>query len=168
MINDDTVNLEDEIKDEELEDVAEEVTEETPVVPDTSAELKQAQDEAAKWRRIAEKKDKPPEAVVGKETNKEALSADEVDVKILQSQGTDEEHIEYLKKLASLNQTSVLAAQTDPIYITFKEQKQAEKKSKEASLGASTGSGSVKKGKGLSSTGLTEAEHKELWKKQNG
>lgn len=153
-----TLNLEEEIKNEEVE---EEVVEEKP---DLSEELKKARDESAKWRRLAEKKAKPSEAPP---LAPNALSADDVDVKILQSQGADEATIEYLKKIAKVNGTSVLAAQSDDLFVAFKEKKEREDKAQKASIGASQGSGSSQKGKTVSTPGLSAEEHKELWKTAN-
>ena len=96
------------------------------------------------------------------------LDADSVDVKILQSQGVSEDLIEQLKKLAKVSGTSILAAQSDPIFQVMKERKEAEDKKAKASVGASRGSGSPTVKKDFNSPGLTEAEHKELWKKRNG
>ena len=97
-----------------------------------------------------------------------ALSADDVDVKILQSQGADEATIEYLKKIAKVNGTSVLAAQSDDLFVAFKEKKEREDKAQKASIGASKGSGSSQKGKTVATPGLTDEEHKDLWRQANG
>jgi len=103
-----------------------------------------------------------------KEIINNGLDADSVDVKILQSQGLSEDLIEQLKKLAKINGTSILAAQSDSIYQVIKERKEQEEKKAKASLGASRGSGSPTVKKDFNSPGLTEAEHRDLWKKRNG
>ena len=103
-----------------------------------------------------------------KEIINNGLDADSVDVKILQSQGLSEDLIEQLKKLAKINGTSILAAQSDSIYQVIKERKEQEEKKAKASLGASRGSGSPTGKKDFNSPGLTEAEHRDLWKKRNG
>lgn len=100
--------------------------------------------------------------------NNNALSADDVDVKILQSQGMSEDLINELKALAKVRGTSILATQLDPIFLAIKEKKDAEDKNAKASLGASKGSGQIKKSKDFKTSGLSEQEHKELWLKANG
>lgn len=100
--------------------------------------------------------------------NNNSLSEESVDVKILESQGTTEEAITYLKKLAKVNGTSVLAAQQDEIYKTWKSNKDAEVKAQKAQLGASRGSGQGKVEKSTTTPHLSDEEHKELWLKSQG
>ena len=111
---------------------------------------------------------KAKQATAPQESNSNVLSADDVDIKILQSQGLDDESVSYLKKLARVNGSSILAAQTDPIYQAFKSQKEAKEKSEQAALGASRASSKTSKGKTFSTPGISEEEFKELWKKQQG
>lgn len=110
-------------------------------------------------------KQKPAEAP---QTISNNLSADEVDVKILQSQGMDEDSLNYLKKLAKVNGTSILAAQTDELFVSYKQNKEAKAKSESASLGASRGSGQTRKSKSFDTPDLENADHKELWLKSRG
>ena len=96
------------------------------------------------------------------------LDSDAVDVKILQSQGMSEDLITELKALAKVRGTSILATQLDPIFVAMKKEKDAEEKSKKASLPASRGSGSPSVKKGFNTPGLTKEEHKELWLAKQG
>ena len=98
----------------------------------------------------------------------DSLTEESVDVKILESQGVEAEAIAYLKKLAKVNGTPILAAQQDEIYKTWKSHKEAEMKAEKARLGASKGSGGSRTEKSTTTAGLTEAEHKELWLKSQG
>ena len=78
---------------------------------------------------------------------------------------------ELLTELVALSKVrgkSLLDTQSDPLFIALKESKEAEAKSAKAKLGASKGSGSVKTEKGFDTPGLTEEEHKEMWKKSQG
>ena len=103
----------------------------------------------------------PPQNI----TNKiNSLSAEEVDVKILQSQGYSDELIADLKAVAKARGKSILASTQDSIFLAIKNEKEAEVKAQKAKLGASKGSGQVKKEKEFNSTGLSEDEHRELWK----
>lgn len=92
------------------------------------------------------------------------LTADDVEVRILKAQGMSEDEITYLKKLAKVNETSIIESQSDELFQAFKFKKQEAEKADKAKLGASRGSGTVKQSKTVSSEGLTDAEHKQLWR----
>lgn len=98
--------------------------------------------------------------------NNTSLSEEQIEEKILLSQGMDSELIDELKTLAKVRKTGLIQAQNDPIFIAIKKQKDDDEKAKKAKLGASRGSGTVKKEKTTVSPGLTDAEHKELWLSQ--
>lgn len=97
-----------------------------------------------------------------------ALTAEDVEVKILKTQKVSDTEIAFLKKIAAINDTSLIEAMDDPIFITLKEKREAEEKSEKARLGASRGSGSIRKEKTTNTVGLSKDEHKELWRKANG
>ena len=97
-----------------------------------------------------------------------ALTAEDVEVKILKTQKVSDDEIAYLKKIAAINGTSLIDAMDDPIFTGFKEKRDAEDKSEKARLGASRGSSSVRKEKTTNTVGLTADEHKDLWRKANG
>lgn len=97
-----------------------------------------------------------------------APSEETIDVKILQSQGLDDEAIAYLKKIAQVNGTTLIEAKKDELYKAFEEKREREEKAKKASLGASRGSGAIRKEKSITSPGLSDEEHKELWRKSLG
>lgn len=92
------------------------------------------------------------------------LTADDVEVRILKAQGLSEDEINYLKKLAKVNDASIIESQSDELFQAFKLKKQEAEKADKAKLGASRGSGTVKQSKTVSSEGLTDAEHKQLWR----
>lgn len=96
------------------------------------------------------------------------LSPEDVEEKILYAQGRTEEQVQYLKKIAAVNGTTLIQAQKDELFENYVSKQEAEAKARKASLGASRGGGTVKAEKGIGSPGLTDAEHKELWKQQNG
>lgn len=111
---------------------------------------------------------KAKQAEASQNINTNTLDADTVDVKILQSQGVSDELIDQLKKLAKVNGTSILAAQSDPIFQMIKEKKDADDKKAKASLGASRGSGSPTVKKGFTTPDLSKEDHKELWLRSQG
>jgi hypothetical protein len=87
---------------------------------------------------------------------------------ILKSQGMSDELLNELVALSKVRGKSLLDTQSDPIFIALKESKDKEEKSAKANLGASKGSGSVKKGKDFNTPNLTPEEHKEMWKNSQG
>ncbi len=108
----------------------------------------------------AKLKQKPVESI----TKQDSLSAEEVDVKILQSQGYSDELITDLKAVAKARGKSLLASTQDSIFLAIKNEKEAEAKAQKAKLGASRGSGQQKKEKSIATPNLSDEEHKELWK----
>jgi hypothetical protein len=96
------------------------------------------------------------------------LSEESVDVKILESKGVDKDAIDLLKKLAKVNGTSLLAAEHDPVFTTWKSNREQAEKAEKARLGASRGSGSAKVGKSMSTPNLSDDDHKAMWRAMNG
>lgn len=94
-----------------------------------------------------------------------ALSKDDTELLILASQGlNDPELIGELKALAKIRGKSLIETQTDPIFIAMKAAREETAKVEKAKLGASKGSGGIRRGKDLNTPGLSDAEHRELWK----
>lgn len=102
-----------------------------------------------------------------KNTNN-ALTEDDIDARVLRLQGMSEEMLTKLKTVAKATGKTLIEAQSDDIFIAIKEKVEAEEKAAKAKLGASKGSGTVKKGKDFSSPGLSDEEHKALWREKNG
>lgn len=114
--------------------------------------------------KAAQPREAPPENI----NNKETLTPDDIDIRILQSNGMNEERIEFLKKIARINGTSILAAQQDDMFKTFNEKLEEKEKAQKASTGASKGSPSSRQTKDFNSVGLTPEEHKQMWKQKMG
>jgi hypothetical protein len=152
----------------EVEETTTEETEETPAEEDTAEETvpkSQFNQVLARAKKAeAMLKAKPATAPARPLTN--GLSAEEVEIKILKAQGTSQEEIDYLKKLAKVNETSIIEAQNDELFKNFKVKRENEIKAQKAKLGVSKGSGAVRKEKSINSPGLSDAEHKELWRSQ--
>ncbi len=149
------------VQDEEQVDTVEveEVDDSADTIETEEDALAKAQAEAAKYRRLFEKSQKKPV----EQTKPQATPANVEEV-VLLANGMDETLMEQLKKVAAINNTSLLKAQNDPIFVAVKEKFEREKKSSSASLGASRGSGAVKAQKGLNTPGLTREEHMRLAK----
>jgi len=160
--------------DEEEVAVEEEATEEEEgeSVDELQAKLEEAEEAKRQLTARAKKAEKEAKALRSKpakessEAINNTLSADDVDVKILQSQGMSEDLIKELKAIAQVRGTSILATQLDPIFISIKEKKEQEDKNTAASLGASKGSGKVKARKSTATPNLSEEEHRNLWRDQ--
>jgi hypothetical protein len=131
-----------------------ETVEETP-----EAKLAKATAEAAKYRRLFEKSQKPKASVTQKATQTASPNVEET---VLLAQGMPEELLAELKAVAAVRRVSLIKAQTDPIFIAVKEKFEKEKKQASASLGASRGSGSVKAKKSFDTPGLSREEHKAM------
>lgn len=109
-------------------------------------------------------KEKPVEKVTENQTINNNLTADEIDARVLRLQGMSEGTLETLKKVATATGKSIIDAQQDEIFIAIKEKAEREQREANAKLGTSKGSGSVKKTKDFNSQGLSDTEHKELWR----
>lgn len=115
--------------------------------------------------KTAEAKLKEKPAEVTHNTNN-ALSEQDIEAKILQAQGMDKELLEEAKILAKLRNKSILEIQNDPILVAMKEEKEKAIKAQKAKLGASKSSSQAKAEKAITSPGLSDEEHKALWREQ--
>lgn len=95
----------------------------------------------------------------------ETPTSDSVDERILKSQGMPDELLLQLKKVARFNEVDLITAQKDPMFVAIREKYEQEQRDKEASLGASNGSGNVKAQKTFTTPGLQKDEHKAMWAK---
>lgn len=100
--------------------------------------------------------------------NTNNLTAEDVEIRILKAQGIPQEEIDYLKKLAKVNDSSIIEAQSDELFTSFQTKRKEQEKSEQAKLGASRGSGGVRKEKTFNSAGLSAEEHRALWKSAQG
>jgi hypothetical protein len=123
--------------------------------------------EANKNRRLLGKKFKQVEKPATTPQKDTASQATNVEETVLLAQGMPEKLLSQLKKLAQLNGTSLIKAQSDPIFVAVKEKYDNELKSKKASVGSSKGSGSAKPKKDASTPGLTREEHVALFNERN-
>lgn len=151
--------VEETVAEETTETPAQETTEE--VVSDTVpksqfnqvvARAKKAETELKKLKSA-----KPLETIT-----QPTLSEDVVDSRILKSQGMSDELLSELKTIAKLRGKTIMECQEDPIFLAVKEA------AKKVKLPAARGSAPVKKSKDFNTTNLSEAEHKAMWREQQG
>ena len=154
----DSVNVQEEAETETTtSEESEEETQEEAKTTDWEAEAK-------KLRAILERKSKKVEKKPAPATQ----SVETVEEIVLRTQGMEDDLIEPLKKLAKINGQTLVEAQKDPLFIALKEKREAEKKSQEASMGAARGSAQKSPKISFNTPGITDAQHKELWKKTMG
>ncbi len=102
------------------------------------------------------------------------LSTQDVEVRILQAKGTPPEEIEMLKKLATLKavetgkEVSLITMESDDYFLTFKEKRDATIKAEKARLGASKSGGSMKAEKTFNTQGISDDDHKAMWRVSQG
>jgi hypothetical protein len=184
MQNDETtLDTQEEQQEGETADVeivgAEEGVEEAPSADTTTPpeeltveeKLAKAEAEAAKYKRLFNKAQKGNQNPTAKpslskgEVRPKVQSPSPVDVdeRILKSQGMPDELLSKLRMVAKINNVSLIDAQTDPVFQGIKEKFEKEKKSKEASLPASKGSGGVRSKKDFNTPGLSREDHKKMF-----
>ena len=158
--------LEEQIDSEDEEDTDEstEESEESTSKKDSSdsdARIKQAEAEAAKYRRLFEKAKRKPESK--DEDSSKGLSREEVEELLLKKE-YDEEELSEIKDLARGKGISYSEAITSPIFQSWKNARDIEKRRNDASLGSSKG-GSFSRNKDVPSD---RDEHKAYWNKIAG
>lgn len=124
--------------------------------------------EALKWKAIAERKakkleEKPEVKQTKVETN--SLSEDDI-LTITQVQNKD--LIEQARQIAKLQGITLTEAVNSPMFGYAKQAYEAQQREEKASMEASRGSGNRGQKKDFKTSGLTAAEHKELWKQRTG
>lgn len=167
MLNDETTP-EVELDDNQINEV-----EETDEVESTNQETETESDsddvdwkaEALKYRAILNRKKKQTIQKVAQPVQKQTLQENYLtrEEGILIAKGMDEENLSQLKAIAKGKNISLLEAEKDPLFVTYFEKVQKEKKSEQAKLGVSKGS-TYKESKPEFKSGMTREEHYALWK----
>lgn len=150
---------------QEIVDQEEELVE----VDDTDTETEEEQPEedidwkarAIKAEALIVKHKKAPEVKKAEQTKPQATPAN-IEETVLLANGMDEALIEELKLRAPKYGGSLIKAQNDPFFVAVKEKFEREKKSSQASLGASRGAGTAKVKKDFSTPGLSREDHMRL------
>lgn len=147
--------------------------EETDEVESTNQETETESDsddvdwkaEALKYRAILNRKKKQTIQKVTQPVQKQTLQENYLtrEEGILIAKGMDEENLSQLKAIAKGKNISLLEAEKDPLFVSYFEKVQKEKKSEQAKLGASKGS-TYKETKPAFTPGLTREEHEKLWR----
>ncbi len=143
----------------------EETVEETVDTEDQEADEVDWKAEALKYKAIAMRKAK--QANVRPEPKQQTLETNYLtrEEGILIAKGMDDEALNQLKVIAKGKGVSLLDAEKDPLFTTYFEKVQKEKRAEQAKLGASKGS-AYKETKAEFKSGLSREEHMALWKEQ--
>lgn len=140
--------------------VEETTDEEVETTPEASNEV-DWKAEALKWQAIAKRKAKQAAPTEPKQNlTNQYLTREEG---ILIAKGIDEESLNQLKSIAKGKEISLLDAEKDPLFLTYFEKVQKDKRAEQAKLGTSKGS-AFKETKESFKSGLTREEHMALWK----
>lgn len=137
--------------------------EETQADPAQTEQGKDWESEAKKWKAIAER-EKRKASKTPADQNLDTL----VEEKVLKNMGMDDESLNYLKKVAALNGQTLGEAQKDNVFLNWKAVREQAQKVESAQVGASKGSGSRSQQPTFASKGLSNDQHKEMWKKAMG
>jgi hypothetical protein len=153
----------------EIEDSTVEESDESPAET-VEDQLKKAQAEAAKFRRLFEKtqKSQPQKETLKPSINKNQVDLSTVQEQILRANGMPDELVKELKAVAKVRGIDMVTAQNDPIFVGIKSNYEKVDREKKASLGASHRSGTVEKKKSFNTPGLSKEEHKALWRESEG
>lgn len=139
--------------DEETTDLASELEKKNKILSQVLARAKRAEEEVKKFKSLNETKAQP------KINN--TLSREEA---ILIAEGMKVDDLNQLQVIAKGKGVSLLEAKEDPLFTSYYEKVIKERKSEAAKLGASKGSGQVQNKPNFNQVGLSEEEHKRLWK----
>jgi len=156
IISDEVVDTQDESTsgDEQTTSSNEELEKARKAISQLTARAKKAEDEL---RNIKTSKETKADSNL---TN--TLSREEA---FLIAKGYDDESLNQIQVIAKGKGISMLDAEKDPLFISYKEKKDAEAKAEKAKLGASKGSGQKEAKAGFNSFESLE-DHKKIWKEK--
>lgn len=156
------------VQDEVVEQEENTTTEEESAESDDTVTISKTEFNKLRRQAIAYKanKEAPKQEVKDTHTTN-SFTKQEIQEEILIAKGVDSQLLEEMKALSLLRGKSLLEMEHDPIIIAMKEVKEAEAKAKAARLGASRGSTSVKAQKSTTTSGLSDDEHRAMWKELN-
>lgn len=156
IISDEVVDTQDESTsgDEQTTSSNEELEKARKAISQLTARAKKAEDELRNFKTSKETK------ADSNLTN--TLSREEA---VLIAQGYDLETLNQIQVIAKGKGVSLLEAEKDPLFVSYKEKKEAEAKAEKAKLGASKGSGQKEAKVGFNSFESLE-DHKKIWKEK--
>lgn len=161
------MNLDD-TKETTTEDVEEEVeSEEENAEPDYKLELERERKKAYELEQRL-KKERAKNKRSDLSSPDVPTQENAIQEQVLRAQGMSQDLINVLKSVSEDKGVDLITAQQDDYFLYRKEKMEQEARDKEAQLGASKGSGAGKSRKDFSTPGLSDADHKAMWKKSLG
>lgn len=155
-------------QEEQTQEEVEETTSETEVDSEDSHEV-DWKSEAMKWKAIASRKAKRAEESKPKaettQTNSQSYSEEDI---IIISKVADKEKLDSLKEISKLKGLSLAEASETQMFKLAEREIEEKRKSINAQMGASRGSGKRPQEKSFTTPGLTEDEHKAMFFKAIG
>ena len=119
------------------------------------------------FARLQREKNKPAPAKPAPAKKAETPTGLTRDEGILFSKGFEEAEVEHAQKVATLQGVKLTEAIKDPLFTTWKTNRDAEVKKQQAQLGTSKGARTTVK-KTIDTPGLSDEEHKEMFKELTG
>ena len=141
--------------DEETTDLAGELEKAKKAISQLTARAKRAEDEVKKSKVSGDTKAQP--------NLNNILSREEA---VLIARGYDDESLNQIQVIAKGKGISMLEAEKDALFVSYKEKKESEAKAEKAKLGASKGSGQKESKPGFKNF-ETLSDHKKLWEEAN-
>lgn len=160
--NQEDVTLENNVTDETQDDVETGEDENS----EDSVDTKDWEAEAKKWQAIANRKAKKLETPAPKKTSSNS-SLTEDDILVITTI-QDKELINTAREIAKLKGVTLSEAADSTMFRLAKAEREEQVRQEKVSMEASRGSGNRGKKKDFKTSGLTPAEHKELWRSRQG
>lgn len=138
-------------------------------VEELRAELEREKNARQQLTARAKKAEEQLKALKPKAEKEEDTKQDypDVDERILRANGMPDELLRELKAIAKARDIDIIDAQNDSLFKLVKENYEKELKLKDASVGASRGSGNAQAKKSASTPGLSRDEHKKFFQNMN-
>ena len=160
----------------EVEETTTETTEEETTVeseqenaePDYKLELEREKKKAYELEQRLKKEKAKSKDRSDLSTPDVPVNENAIQEQVLKAQGMSDELLNVLKTISEEKGTDLISSQTDDYFLYRQEKMKQEAMDKEAALGASSGSGAGKPRKSFATPGLSEDEHKAMFKKVAG
>ena len=157
-----------EIEDDALEPEVPEVAPPNETAAEKDARIARLEERNGKlWARLQRNKKTPAPVTPAPAKKAETSTGLTRDEGILFSKGFEEAEVEHAQKVATLQGVKLTEAIKDPLFTTWKTNRDAEVKKQQAQLGTSKGARTTVK-KTIDTPGLSDEEHKEMFKELTG
>jgi hypothetical protein len=153
---------------EDTDDTSEDTTTDENDVDVESLRAELERERQAKLQITARAKRAEAEVKALKQKSPNPVPTENVDERILRSQGLPDDLLKELRVIAQIRNTGLIEAQADPVFKALKDNYDKEIKIKEASLPSSKGSGRAEVKKDFKTANLPREEHMKMFKSKVG